>query len=43
MRIYACFVFDVFVMIAGEDDPHFGMDYRSDIGWVKRRNTRGGF
>ena len=30
-------------VVAGEDDPHFGMDYRSDIGWIKRRNTRDGF
>ena len=27
-------------MVAGEDDPHDGMDYRSDVGWIKRTNTK---
>ena len=28
------------LVVAVEDNPHDGMDYHSDAGWIKRRNVR---
>ena len=35
--------FALTVVVAGEDRWRLGMDYRSDLGWIKRRMTRDGF